>query len=279
MKYRDLAMLGLYAETSMHCGDEGSSGFIDMPVQREKHTEYPVIPGSTLKGVLRAEYHDDKGESGAAAVFGSKDGKGGICVADGMLVAFPVRSLLEPFFWVTCPYALERFARIAARYGVAAPAVPAIADDNALVCRGAARDISLEDSLVSAQPGLPEGIVNSVSALLPSDEAFNYVREALNTRLLAVSDLVFRDLVKTATDVVTRVRIDQEKGTVARGALFNQELVPSDAIFVSSLRGRSDADVDAYFKWFGGHKLIRIGADETIGRGITHVSLKNGGMN
>lgn len=278
MRYQDLALIGLYAETSLHCGDEGSQGFIDLPVQRERHTEYPVIPGSTLKGVLRSDVWDRLGKDEANRVFGSQDDKGGICVSDGMIVAFPVRSLLEPFFWVTCPFALERFRRIGKRFNVDVPKVNEVGDGKAVFHAGENRDVSLEDVLVSANTGLDEDVVNAVANLLPNDESFGYTREALRTRLLVVSDGFFRDFVKTATDVVTRIRIEPETGTVATGALFAQELVPADSVFVSAIRGVENDPVNAYFEDFKTGRVIRIGADETIGRGLTHVAVvRNGG--
>jgi CRISPR-associated protein Cmr4 len=43
-------MLGLIAETSVHCGASRSTGIIDLPVARESATGYPFIPGSSFKG-------------------------------------------------------------------------------------------------------------------------------------------------------------------------------------------------------------------------------------
>lgn len=42
--------------TNLHIGSGEGLGVIDMPVQRERITGYPVIPSSSLKGVLREEY-------------------------------------------------------------------------------------------------------------------------------------------------------------------------------------------------------------------------------
>jgi CRISPR-associated protein Cmr4 len=39
-------MLGLLAETPIHPGSGQDNGAIDLPVQRERTTDYPVIPGS-----------------------------------------------------------------------------------------------------------------------------------------------------------------------------------------------------------------------------------------
>ena len=44
----------LYLESSLRVGS-GEPGYeIDLPIQREAATGYPLVPGSSLKGVLRA---------------------------------------------------------------------------------------------------------------------------------------------------------------------------------------------------------------------------------
>ena len=105
-----VAVLGLYTETPLHCGAESGLGYVDLPVQRERHTSYPVIPGSTLKGVLRDELKGVLDEQQHLRVFGSDDAKtpGEVAFCDGVIVAFPVRSSHAAFHWTTCPLALER---------------------------------------------------------------------------------------------------------------------------------------------------------------------------
>ena len=52
------AILGLHAQTSLHPGSGTALGTVDLPVQRERHTLWPTIPGSALKGVLRDACRD-----------------------------------------------------------------------------------------------------------------------------------------------------------------------------------------------------------------------------
>lgn len=46
-------LLGLHALTSLHPGSGTALGTVDLPVQRERHTQWPNIAGSALKGILR----------------------------------------------------------------------------------------------------------------------------------------------------------------------------------------------------------------------------------
>lgn len=47
------ALLGLHAQTAMHPGAGTALGTVDLPIQRERHTGWPNIAGSALKGILR----------------------------------------------------------------------------------------------------------------------------------------------------------------------------------------------------------------------------------
>ncbi|MCX6865140.1 MAG: RAMP superfamily CRISPR-associated protein [Verrucomicrobia bacterium] len=46
-------ILYIFTRTPLHVGAGASVGAIDQPVQRERHTGFPIIPGSSIKGVLR----------------------------------------------------------------------------------------------------------------------------------------------------------------------------------------------------------------------------------
>lgn len=46
-------LMFIHALTGLHPGSGTALGVVDLPVQRERHTQWPTIPGSALKGVLR----------------------------------------------------------------------------------------------------------------------------------------------------------------------------------------------------------------------------------
>lgn len=148
MQSQTTALLFIHAQTSLHPGSGTALGVVDLPVQRERHTQWPVIPGSALKGILRdacrekAKEHyqdefEDKQENGhikkvlkrtrrrvaneddplLVAAFGpgkvdeSSSHAGAISLTDARILAFPVRSLRGVFAWVTCRAVLERLGR------------------------------------------------------------------------------------------------------------------------------------------------------------------------
>jgi CRISPR-associated protein Cmr4 len=135
-------MLFLHALTALHPGSGTALGTVDLPVQRERHTQWPTIPGSALKGILRdacrekaKERYQDDGEDvpkekrrtrrqkaneeddllvstfGPARVDEGTGQAGALSVTDARILAFPVRSLRGIFAWVTCPAVLQRFTR------------------------------------------------------------------------------------------------------------------------------------------------------------------------
>lgn len=302
--FSQFGVLGLYTETSLHCGSESALGYVDLPIQRERHTAYPLIPGSTLKGILRDECSalptldrravdrifgvgTSPTQDGATA---SMDGRPGtVSFGDGILVAFPVRSSEAPFHWVTCPFALQRAFRL---LHTRLPDLPLVEPGKALALQ--AGELLLEDILVerSAHPDLfarsGDSLTPALLALLPADDrGFGYIREIFPKRLVVLSDEEFKEMVEVGTDVVTRIKLNARGTTTTiersdleeheehwtdderQGNLFVEELVPPEALFVAPLRA-PDTPQDL-LTGFAGMPIIRLGGDETIGRGVTHL--------
>ena len=52
-------IIGLVAQTDIHAGASNSGSLVDLPIQREGHTDWPVIAGSGVKGALRSFGEDN----------------------------------------------------------------------------------------------------------------------------------------------------------------------------------------------------------------------------
>lgn len=288
--FLDVGALGLYTETPLHCGSEGGTGYVDLPIQRERHTRYPVIPGSTIKGVLRDELRQELGTPATEAVFGTEDarGPGSVSFGDGILAAFPVRSSDAPFHWVTCPFVLERVFRLLGK-AVKPPGRPgprqAWAREKGTVLLEELRVEKVANPGFFADQG--ESGIQVLLGLLPDEgRGFGYTRDLFKDRLLILSDEDFRELAETATEVVTRIKLNALGTTRTipaeeaaegmsdfdrQGNLFVQEVLPPETLFVSALRGTDDG-TERIRGSLGGHPVLRLGGDETIGRGVTHVT-------
>ena len=69
-------LLLLFTRTPLHVGAGESVGAIDQPIQRERPTGFPIIPGSSVKGSIRAAALDAWGEEKTKRFFGKEDDKG-----------------------------------------------------------------------------------------------------------------------------------------------------------------------------------------------------------
>ena len=107
----------MYAVTPCHAGSGSALGVVDLPIQRERHTNWPMIQASGVKGAFRANFDRFKNkiadkeqikdfETLTESVFGtSSDGgyAGSLSISDAKILAFPMRSNVSPFVWITCP--------------------------------------------------------------------------------------------------------------------------------------------------------------------------------
>src|ERR1700680_4649504 len=120
-------MLYLYVETPLHAGMGSGLSSIDLPIQRERTTQYPMIQASGIKGKLRAAAEDLKEREQAPytddlinIVFGPKNGNehaGALITGDARILLFPVRSLNGVFAYTTSYDVLSRFMRDMKRGG------------------------------------------------------------------------------------------------------------------------------------------------------------------
>ena len=60
----NMKMYWMQAITPLHVGSGKGVGFIDLPIMREKVTNWPLVPGSAVKGVMRDYFDQKKDEKG-----------------------------------------------------------------------------------------------------------------------------------------------------------------------------------------------------------------------
>lgn len=116
--YTDATLMFMYCETPLHVGSGTSLGIVDLPIQRERYTEYPTAAGSGIKGALRDWFENfpttNNKQAEIATVFGPENGSdhaGAASFTDARLLLFPVRSMKGVFAWITCPNVIGRLQR------------------------------------------------------------------------------------------------------------------------------------------------------------------------
>lgn len=268
-------IMSIFTRTPLHVGCGSSVGAVDQPVVRERHTGYPVIPGSSIKGVLADLWigEDYKRTTEGKRLFGEDDNKktaksGSLAIGEAKLLAFPVRSARGCFALVTSPVCLERYARDA---GIS-EAVPAVPAKKCL----AAPDVVFEDKAVVLEEYRFDkaGEFPTAWAKILSSIQDDAVLNGSETRLVLLTDEDLAFFAQNSCQISQHVGIDPETGTAAQGKLYNQEEVPSESLFytpVTSLRG--DDDLKILSDKVKAEAFLQFGAKGTTGIGYCTVKI------
>ena len=318
------AMLFYYCETPLHAGSGSSMSYIDLPIQREKHTDYPIVQSGGVKGAFRDWAEEiyvsqvtDVTEKKAnrqkiIKVFGPEPKKrnenendpvpadhgGSLSFTDARILLFPVRSFEGGFAWITSPIVIDRLLRSLEMIGCEElPQIDLspvhdekviISDSCALVVnhRQEEQQIILEDFVFYKEEDADQQELASLADWIaeyafPAAPVFTHMKTQLADRLLILSDTHFRDFVRHSTQVVTRISIG-ETGTVEKGALWTQELLPTDCLLYSlalakdmiyrdKLNISADNSIDFLKTFATSSKILQMGGDETVGRGIVRL--------
>jgi len=273
--------MGMLAETNLHPGTGQVTGAIDLPVAREKITDYPVIVGSSLKGALldSAEQYQKAGLAGLniERIFGSPNQAGAIAVTDGRLLLLPVRSLNSHYKWVTCPYLLKRFQRDSELAGIKTETIDFQTLDNLQTAEALAIGdgrLYLEDShfkIVSSDS--VEAVADIITPLIK----YPSVKQRLSENLVIVNDNEFVFFARYALAVSARNQLDEQK--ISKN-LWYEETIPPDTLFYALFFARPGVEkhLASLVDMFKEHPYLQVGGNETVGQGWCAVTfLENGG--
>lgn len=268
----------LQALTPVHPGTgQASSALVDLPVAREAATGFPIIPASSLKGVLRDGRGLDKDDESLEAqearkVFGYAGRKqetdisqaGELVLTDARLLLLPVRSYAGTFALITCPLVLQRLERDAEALGLSL-GLPRASLDKEEALAGSAvqheKKLILED-LDLKMSGPADGLAQALSGLV-----FGREEPYLMERLALVSNDVFGYFCQTGLEVIARVRLESETKTVAKGALWYEEAIPAEAIFSFFALSKNAA----HFAEITARPYLQVGGETSVGRGLLRV--------
>ena len=314
--------LFLLCETPLHAGSGSDLGLIDLPIQRERHTGFPKVEGSSLKGALREAFEKSKKgdnanrkheetihrifgfdkdnaheslKNGEKAFFLKKEDqefKGCLTVTDCRLLLMPVKSQKGVCAWVTCPRVVSKFVNEMAQIG------QTLSFNNVPFSGVSANTASSNAILIGGKVGIEEFIYDNVT-VQPNTTAFakhvatqffadvnSEMHKLLSSNVLVLSDDYFAQLTELCTEVITRTKINNETGTVAQGALFNEEYLPQESVLYSLVffenEFRKDTPLQKALKendvqvFFNKHlpDFFQLGGNATIGKGIMRTAPK-----
>lgn len=265
----------IHALTNLHVGSGGQQyGVVDNTVQRDVITNYPTIHSSSLKGALReyttVEYENMKNH--VVDVFGSEptaqdSQPGSYRFHHAQLLTLPMRSNVKPFFRVCSPNSIQEFL------------------DHCIICQ-----LKLSEKLISAltyaislfennekdktmysfeyltNEGYVEDYpIKQAPELDKYKDAITEIRELFGQHMAVASNQTMDEFTENLP-VLSRNYL--EAGTSKN--LWYEEVVPRETRFYTFVSRPMDA---INYKVDNHH--IQIGANSTIGYGLTHWSLKS----
>ena len=294
-------LLVLYrCETPLHIGSGNEMGVVDLPIQREKHTGFPKMEASGLKGGFRAFFEQNNVEK-VNDFFGSEneseDAKaGGLIFTDGRLLLFPIRAGIDVFRWITCPYVLQRFLKELERYGKNNEAgyVEAILKkvDYKQLNNGTVYQIITENGEQTEDESITLGHFSFETEKLEIEQAKNfisilemvcnkddYLSQKIRKNIVLVSDELFSYFTEMNTQIDTRICIG-DNGVVKDGGLFTEESLPEESILYSFIdewkTKEKKVNYSAVKNFYSEVKTrhlqwLQLGGDTTIGKGIVRI--------
>lgn len=272
-------LLGFLAETSLHPGSGQNTGAIDLPVQREAATDYPVIVGSSLKGALRdwarKQWANEETSYRLAKVFGAPDRAGEIGISDARLLLLPIRSLRHAFVWITCPNLLERFQRDVRLMGYPIDfSIPHPGPSEALTLESGGESVLFleELSFMPKENGALRQIASAIKPLLFHETTQN----RLDSQLFVISEERFGHFARYGLPVVARNDLNED--TKASQNLWYEETLPSNTVLYSlALTRSSDGEaIEVMENALKDNPYVQVGGNETVGQGWCAVSVWKG---
>lgn len=296
------------AMSPIHCGIGQGLNDIDLPTAKNTVSGHPIIPGSSIKGVLKDAFAErigivpdpNKQEDYIKSLFGgdgSDEFASAISVGDANLLALPVRSYFGTFAYLTSPYTLKLLKNQLVRVlpSMTLPDIPDIGRDND---NGNYRVMITDTSLLES-PDVKDRILLEELDLFIADNktlteewaellAVMIFNDAEGQKLFKqhfaiVDDNVLNFLCETGLPVDARIAIDDQTGTVKPGALWYEESVPMESLFIGimgvdkSYNKNIKADALELSKILTSPGTIhcQVGGKSTTGKGFVALSFYN----
>lgn len=273
----------IHALSPLHAGTGQGVGVIDLPIAREKATNIPYLPGSSVKGTIRDEFNGDLNQD---QIFGPQDAShaGAIQFTDQTLLCLPVRSLAGTFAYVTSPYMLKRLKRDVIDAQIEFPDLE-ITDiqnsDTSAPCLITSDSVLRLTSFVCLEdldlsPEIDTTIADAWASFLKHNIFDTNWHSVFSERFCVVSDNVFEFLLQTATQITARNVLNEHK---ASKNLWYEESLPTESILYGlalSFRNNSTRLTDdEIFKHLSPklESTMQFGGNATIGRGLCSIKL------
>lgn len=262
--------------TPLHVGaGAAEDSVVDLPTMRERATGWPIVPASSIKGVLRDGRNDDEANLvfGRGPDGGQEAAAAALVLTDARLLFLPARSLAGTYALITCPRVIERWQRDARLLGLegdldgdlSVPREGALVPDNSalIVETSKGRKLVLEDMDLDVHP-LPSGrALGLAKRVFDGDKT---EAERLLNHLAVVGCDHFDYLARNALEIIARVQLESESKTVKQGPWY-EEAVPAEAVFYFFALAQDER----HFTELTRRPVLQIGGQGSVGRGLVRV--------
>lgn len=280
----------LHALSALHVGTGQSVGTVDLPIARARASNLPLVPGSSIKGVLRDELSATLDAKDHKTLFGPESTKAdvethasAIAVGDAHLLILPIRSFAGTVAFATCPFILKHYARdMGMKEKIPVPAAEKANIGSSSTLKIGTK-IALEDldltasDTTSIQADVDKWATKIAEALYPTDPAW---QAEFSSRFVILPDDIFSFLADTATEIRMRISIDRSTRIVKQGALWSEENLPAESVLwgvigVSPSRDKTnEKSAEELSKLLPkGESNLQIGGKHTVGRGLCRLIL------
>jgi CRISPR-associated protein Cmr4 len=267
---KDFRIGYLYSLAPIHCGGEGDLGNI-LEIAREAHTNFPYIPGSSLRGSLRNDLLQYRGQTVSDRLFGrelnssQQMGVHQVWFGDARLLWVPMRTLSlqgrDVFSWVSC-HSLIR------DHGIFSKNSKAVFPDHAVGSRPGTYTVA--DATVEVQKLSSEQVTAiNFAGTWPTDLGEPTHKNWQENRIVLPDD-DFQVLMEHSLWTQIRNKIQEETGSAE--VFWTDVCIPRDTIFYYGwgyAPQKSDsltpADHEALTEVLSG--LIQVGGQANVGRG------------
>jgi CRISPR-associated protein Cmr4 len=290
--------------TPLHIGAGQGLGHVDLPIVREAHTNFPYIPGTSLKGALRnlkiKEVAEKRGEKPSqleekltnkdkfdpedrdilrlAKIFGTagevaeqykEEIEEGKEVGAGKVLFSDAFIVLFPVKSAKGIFSLTTCPYVINRFFELLGIDQRVED----VPGGKVKVLNTNGhkNLIKYNNKYKLLLEEFVFEAEESEELNKFVElvgtfieEEKKQRIVCVNDTDFMDFVSNYTEVRTHIKINLDTGTVDRGALWTEEYVPAESVFAFSLVFLEEIS-------FSPPTTFHLGGDITTGKGFVKV--------
>lgn len=314
--YKEKRLFFLIAETPVHVGSGSEVGIVDLPIQRERYTGFPKFESSSLKGCIREAFENSNkkisienktinvnDKSNINIIFGPEGEEthsGAMAITDAKILLFPVKSLKGVFAWITCPFVLERFKKDLVMIGIndfnfnVSPNTVPKQSSIFISSKVVLEEFTFEVRENEVTTNLAKWFADHIFQIKNSEPSiYQFWSDKMKKDIVILNNDDFVHFVKSSTELITRIKINSDTGTVGEGP-WTEEYLPQDTILYSlSMFTSPKVEQDKQKGIFEGKnaeegaklvsvifeqglpEVIQIGGNQTIGKGFMRVKIFN----